>query len=163
MFYVRASESSSGYGVETSLHTGGPYIAVSREIPGVGILTLLGGSSFATPAVSTIGPYELVVTLWNTADAVNIDVMVGGVHSLTVVDDFPERLLSGGSAKFSYSGTYSAFVDNLSVMHVSVVPEPESAVLLLLGVAALGFSRHFATRSGDNPQHEPHESHTKAE
>ena len=127
-FYVRVPGGSvtDGYQILTSLNSLGPYIAVLR-----GDFTFLGGSLFAPPALNTLGPYELAVTVWNTADAVNIDVMVGGVHALTARDTFSNRLTSGESVGFGYYGTHSAFIDNLSV---TVVPEPASGALLLFGL-----------------------------
>ena len=144
-FYVRVPVGSliDGYSVGTVLTSQGPFINVRRRnIPGYP--SLGGGSRFAPPALGTLGPYEMTVTVWDTPEAVHIEVMVGGVHAITVTDSGPGRITSGGLVGFENSGSYGAFVDSLSV--TTVVPEPGSTALLLLGLIALALTRPLVRR-----------------
>jgi hypothetical protein len=142
MFYVRApaGATSGGYELYTE-QTGrsgqGTYVSLYN-----GNETLAGGTSLGVPALGTLGPYTLTLTLWNTPNAVDFDVLVNGVLDFTGSDSSGGRLTSGGSLGFAYSGPNTAFVDSINVSLVPTpTPEPSSMVLSLLGlIVVVAFS-----------------------
>jgi hypothetical protein len=140
------SSSEQGYYVTTLLNNQNAFIGIGRltdaeRANGIQFTSILGGTDYATPALHTLGPYDINVLITNTATAVTISVYINGVFSLTAVDQSPYRITQGDLLELECRGTHATSWDNLTV---SVVPEPSTGALVL---SAAAFQMVFRRRT----------------
>ena len=139
-FRVRGSSDSpyDGY----FLSAGNGYIGITRvtdEERAAGVFgTQQGGTMYAPPALSTLGPDKLDLALENHADMVRIRILVNGVEAMVFDDTSSYRITQGDTLGFSIDWGDTASWDNVNV---TSIPEPSTFALAIIGFGALGLGR----------------------